>query len=158
MLTVLPVSQALYPYMNRLFSESKEKALRFIRKVALLFGSAALALSVSILLLAVLIVAIILGDKYIQSVVVVRTLAFLPFLIALSEMLGNQIMLPLNFRSAYSNIFVFANIVNITLAILLVPHLQQFGASFALILTELFIPIAMLIYLRSRRVRIMPKR
>jgi len=157
MLTVLPVSQALYPYMNRLFSESKEKALRLIRRVILLFGGATLALSVSILLLAVLIVAIILGSKYAQSVVVVRTLAFLPFLIAVSEMLGNQIMLPLNLRSAYSNIFVFANIVNITLAVLLVPHLQQFGASLALILTELFIPFAMLIYLRKKGVHTTPK-
>ncbi|MCX7703167.1 MAG: flippase [Planctomycetota bacterium] len=154
MLVVLPVSQSVYPHVARLVKKSKRDALQFVRKLLFFFGGSTYLLSFSISLLAVPIVEIVLGSGYRESVVVVRTLAFLLFFIGMGDILGNQIMLPFNFVKAYSFIYVIANGVNITLSVFLVPYLRQFGASVAVVATEAFIPLAMYVYIRKKGIRI----
>jgi PST family polysaccharide transporter len=118
---LMPVSQTVYPYISKLATKSKQKALSFIRKLVVLVGIGSFIISLLFFILAGYIVNIFLGSQYQQSIIVLRILAFLPFIIGLSNIFGIQTMLTFNLKKAFSKILIAAGLLNIFLALILVP-------------------------------------
>lgn len=150
-----PISQSIYPYMSKLVNESKRKGIQFIRKTTYVIGSATFLLSLVIFMFADIIVEIILGNQYMESVTVLRILAFLPFLIGLSNIFGIQTMLTFNYKKAFSNILIAASIINIILSLLLIPQYKQIGTSFSVLISEVFVTLTMFVYLQIKGIRIL---
>lgn len=149
-----PVSQTLYPYVSKLASESRERALKFVKKILLVVGSATFFISLLLFLFASLIVNVFLGDQYTQSIPVLRILAFIPFVVGLSNIFGIQIMLPLGLTKEFSRIIVSASIVNVVLALLLIPLWQHVGIAMAWFMTEIIVTVNMFFYLRSLDIKV----
>jgi len=145
-----PVSQTVYPYISKLASESKEKAISFIRKIVKVVGGGTFVVSFLLFTFAVPIVNIVLGKQYQQSIIVLRILAFLPFIIGLSNVFGIQTMLPFNFKESFSKILILAGILNVGLAFILVPFFHHIGISIAVVATEIFVTISMFFYLQRK--------
>jgi len=150
-----PVSQTIYPYISKLVSESKEKGIKFIQKITFLIGGISFILSLFIFIFASLIVEIVLGDKYVESIPVLRILAFLPFIIGLSNIFGIQTMLTFNYKKAFSNILICASIINIVLAFILVPFYQHIGISVSVLISEIFVTVTMFLYLQLKGIKIL---
>jgi PST family polysaccharide transporter len=146
-----PLSSAVYPYVSKLAGESRENALRFIRKLIIVIGSGSFIVSLAIFLSAPFIVNTILGRQYQESIIVLRILAFLPFLASLTTLFGTQTMLPFNLKSALSKIFISAGILNVTLALILTPIYKHIGMSIAVLFTEIFVMAVMFFYLKHKR-------
>jgi len=149
-----PISQTVYPYISKLAGESKEKALSLIRKLAKLVGGGSFVISLILLILAGPIVNLVLGSQYQQSIIVLRILAFLPFIVGLSNIFGIQTMLTFNFKKAFSRIYISAGLLNISLALILLPIYQHIGISIAMLTTEIFVTTYMFFYLRRRGIKI----
>ncbi len=149
-----PISQTVYPHISKLASNSKEKAVRFIRNIVKIVSSVTFIISLLLFIYAESIVNIILGSQYQQSIIVLRILAFLPFIISLSNIFGIQTMLTFNFKDAFSRILIFAGLVNIVLALIFVPFYQHIGISIAVLTTEIFVTISMFLYLQAKRIKI----
>ncbi|MBB6176102.1 PST family polysaccharide transporter [Anoxybacillus tengchongensis] len=152
---ISPVSQALYPYISRLILGNREKGLMLIRKIVLIIGGGTLIVSFIIFFLAENIVDIALGDHYKHSIVVLKILSFLPFIIGLSNILGIQTMLTLGYKKAFSNILILASILNIFLAVLLVPNFHHVGTAVGVFISELFVTSAMFVYLYSKGIKLL---
>jgi len=152
-----PVSQTIYPYISKLASESKERALSFIRRLVKLVGAGTFILSLLLFILAAPIVNIVLGKQYQPSIIVLQILAFLPFIIGLSNIFGIQTMLTFNLKRAFSKILISAGLLNITLALILAPLYQHIGVSIAVLTTEIFVTLSMFIYLKKRGIKIFEK-
>ena len=150
-----PISQSVYPYVSKLINESKETGISFIKKLTFIIGSSSFVLSLIIFLFADFIVKIILGNQYLESIIVLRILAFLPFIIGLSNIFGIQTMLALNYKKAFSNILVSASAINIILAFILVPLYKHIGISFSVLISEIFVTVAMFLFLESKGVKIL---
>lgn len=148
-----PVSQTIYPHISKLASESKKKAIKFIRKTTLLVGGASFVFSLVVFIFADVIVNILLGNQYLESIAVLRILAFVPFIVGLSNIFGIQTMLTFDYKKAFSNILIVAGIINISLAFILAPLYQQNGISFSVLITEIFVTITMFIYLQSEGIK-----
>jgi len=148
-----PVSQTAYPYISKLVTESKQKALNFIRKLAKLVGIGTFTLSSFLFIFATPIVNIVLGPQYQQSIVVLRILAFLPFIIGLSNILGIQTMLTFNLKKPFSRILISAGLLNVTLALILSPLYQHIGVSIAVLVTEMFVTLSMFFYLEKKGIK-----
>ncbi|HDD45377.1 MAG TPA: flippase [Candidatus Desulfofervidus auxilii] len=151
---LVPISQTVYPHISKLVSESKEKALNFIRKLVKIVGSISFIISLSIFIFANLIVNIVLGLQYRQSIIVLRILAFLPFIIGLSNIFGIQTMLTFNLKQAFSKILISAGLLNIVLALILAPLYQHIGISIAVLTTEIFVTLSMFFYLKRKGIKI----
>jgi len=149
-----PISQTVYPYLSKSAAESKEKALNIIKKLIILVGSSAFIISLLVFIFATPIVNIVLGSQYQQSIIVLRILAFLPFIIGLSNIFGIQTMLTFNLKQAFSRILISAGLLNIALALILVPLYQHIGASIAILVTEIFVTFSMFFYLTRRGIKI----
>ncbi len=146
-----PMSNVVFPYISKLANESRERALRFIRKLTILLGGGTFIISLTIFIFAAPIVNIVLGGQYYQSVIVLRILAFLPFIISLSNILGIQTMLTFNHKKAFSGILVSVGVINIILSLLLTPPFKHIGISVSLLITEILVTIAMFIYLKQKK-------
>jgi len=120
-----------------------------------LMGGFNLVLSLSIFIFADLIVKIALGAQYAGSVIVLRILAFLPFIIGLSNVFGIQTMLTLNFKKAFSKILISASFLNLVLAFILVSSLKHIGISISALISEIFVTLSMFIFLRSKGIKIL---
>jgi len=144
-----PLSQTIYPHISKLATDSKEKALNFIRKILKFVGCTSFIISVCILIFACKISNIILGQQYIRSIPVIQILAFLPFIIGLSNIFGIQIMLNFGLKKVFTNILVSASLINILLAVMLVQFLQHIGIAISVLITESIVTTSMFIYLQK---------
>ena len=138
-----PISQAVYPHICRLVDESEVKALKFIKKVLLVMGLGNLCLSLVLLIFADLIIKILLGNGYAQSVLLLRIMAFLPFIIALSNVFGIQTMLPFGMQNTFSKIIMCAAVLNTVIVLLAIYFYQGIGVCCSIVVTELFVTCSM---------------
>jgi len=148
-----PISQTIYPHISKLASESKDQALRFIRKMTFLVGGGSFVLSLIVFIFADTIVRILLGSQYLESIAVLRILSFLPFIIGLSNIFGVQTMLAFDLKKGFSNILISASIINIILAFILVPIYKHIGISFAVIISETFVTSSMFLFLQNKGIK-----
>lgn len=138
-----PISQAVYPHICKLVDESEAKALQFIKKVLLVMGVGNFCLSLVLFVFADLIVKILLGNGYEQSILMLRIMAFLPFIIALSNVFGIQTMLPFGMQSMFSKIIMCAAVLNTVIVLPAIYFYQGIGVCCSIVVTELFVTCSM---------------
>ncbi|MGC8947271.1 MAG: flippase [Anaerolineae bacterium] len=147
-----PVAQAAYPRLSKLAAESREQTLMWGRRMLMGMGGMGLLLTLGVLWGAPLISSILLGPKFEPSIAIMRILAPIIFLIAMSNVLGIQIMLPLGKDRAFTLILFTAGILNISLALLFAPTWQALGMGIAVLISELFVTATMYFYLQLQGV------
>jgi PST family polysaccharide transporter len=147
-----PISQATYPRFSKMALESKALALQWGRRMLLLMGGFGFILSIIVFAGAPTIVRIMLGSEYEPSITVMRILAGLCFLIAVSNVLGFQIMIPFGRDKIFTLILFGAGLLNIMFAILLTPIWQESGMAVAVLVSEAFVTGTMMLYLYICRI------
>lgn len=146
-----PLNQALYPRLSHLVYHARDRAVRLARVAIALMGAAGAMLGALVFALAPFLVRVILGPGYSEAVPVLRIMALLPPLIALSYVFGLQWMLPLGMDRAFNTIIVSAGVINVGLAVALAPiHLAE-GMAWSVVTAETFVTISIYAVLRWRR-------
>ena len=149
-----PMSQSVFPFVNKMLSESYERFINFNRKlfkIALTIGA---VISIILFLFAEAIVNILLGHEYQSSVLVLKIIAWLPLVIFLSNVLGIQTMLPLNKQKSFALILFFAAMINLTLSFILVPQYFEIGTSISVLITETFVTVAFFAFVKKNKIKI----
>lgn len=136
-----PLSQAVYPQFSRLARQSKTQALLWARRMLVLTGGGGVLLSAALLLGAPLIARVILGPKYAPSAPVIAIMSPLPALLAISNVLGVQVLFPFGREKQVLTIVAAAGIVNIMLALLLTPHWRAPGMAAAVLVSEIVVTV-----------------
>ena len=145
-----PISQALYSRLSHLVQHSRAEAARLVRVGMGVMGLGGMLMGLTVFTLAPILVRILLGEGYEPAVPVVRVLSLLPLLIALSNVLGIQWMLPLGLDRLFNAIILGAGLVNLTLAVLLAPRFAHLGMAWAVVVSETFVILAMYFLLWRR--------
>ena len=144
-----PAAQALYPRSAMLATGSKARFLSWTRKTLALMGGAGFVISFILFCGAPYIVRVVLGQSYEPSVAIVRILSAYPFINGITNILGVQIMLPLHRDKPFFVILLLAVILNVVLAIFLVPLWNEIGMAIAVLTAGVFVATAQLMYLRN---------
>ncbi len=150
-----PITQAIYPYINKKVAISKDEGLIFIRKITKFTAIFTLVLSITIFTFSEEIVGLVLGPNYKNSIPVLMILSIHPFLIGLSNIFGIQTMLSFNRKKAFQNILLSASILNVVLSLILVPSFQHIGSAISVTLVEAFVTLAMFLYLQKTGIKIL---
>ena len=145
----VPLSQAIFPHVGRLVSQSKVAALRFTGRVAKLVSVVTIALSAGLFVGAPYLTRIILGPGFDASVSVVRILSLLPFIVGLSNIFGTQIMVNFGLKKVLARILMVAGLLNLPIVILSVLLLKHTGVAIASLTTEIVVTTAMFAVLRK---------
>lgn len=142
-----PVAMAVYPRLSQIASTSKNTVLYWSRRLIFVMGGLGIAASLTMFFGAPLIVKIILGSGYGPSIIVLQVLSLLPFIVALSDVLSVQIMLPFSKDKFYAMIRIFTAFLHVLVALLLVPKLNEAGMAIALVSSQAFILISTFLFL-----------
>ncbi|WP_413587449.1 flippase [Bdellovibrio sp. HCB274] len=145
-----PFSQALYPRINSLFQTSYNEAIALLRKALRIQGSVAAFVSIMLFVFAELIEQLVLGSKFTGAALVIRIFAPIPFLTSLSNILGIQTMLTHGYKKEFSRILITSGFLNIALIFPLCTHLAAKGAAISVLLTETFVTICMILFLKKK--------
>lgn len=152
---ISPVSQAIFPHLSALVAESKALALQFLRKSLLMIGLPSLLASLALLFFAHPIAQLVFGHNVVSIVPIIRWIAMLPFIIAISNVLGIQTMVTFGMDKQFSSILIMSGIVNVVLAIPLIKLYRAQGASMSLLITEVLVTTSMWIVLQRNGIDIM---
>lgn len=142
------VTQAVYPHVNKLAQESQNKALVFLHKLLKIYCGFNLICSLLLIIFAWFIVKILFGTGYEPSILILQVLGTLPFIISLSNVFGIQTMLTFGHQKAFSKILVCAAVFSLLIVAPLTQLLDGLGVAITMVLTELFITLAMFYYVK----------
>jgi len=143
---ISPVGNAVYPRVARLMAEDPARAFRFLDWLFLIQGLVTLVISLVLFWLAPLAVRIILGVDYVGAVPILHWLAWLPFVIGLSNIFGLQVLLQTGKQRLFSRIIMSAVPISLTLVFSLVHVFGPVGAAMATVLTEIYVLVLMAYY------------
>lgn len=138
-----PVSEAVYPHIAALTVRSREAALEFIAKLLKFQGAATGAVSLLLFALATPVVTILLGQQFIPSIGVVRWLAFLPFIVGVSNVFGVQTMLNFDMKREFSRILLRSGLVSLVSVVPLAHWFGANGAAASVLATEVVVTFQM---------------
>ncbi|MCJ7648635.1 MAG: flippase [Candidatus Lokiarchaeota archaeon] len=145
-------AQTIYPYVNKLLSESFEKYITFMRKVFRVSLVINGFISLVLLLFSDYLVKIILGNDFNDSAVLLRILALLPIISCITEIIGTQTLVPLRREKEYFKVFTLAVFSNLFLLFTLIPFMDGIGASIAIVGAETIAASGMLYYVSKNKI------
>jgi len=149
-----PITQAIYPHISAIVSKSKNEAVVFLRKTLRWMSLGSFVLSAGLFFMAETIVTLGLGPDYKESVILIRIMSLLPFIIALSNVSGVHTMLAFGFNKTFSRVVISAGLLNTVLIFPLVILYQAEGAAVAIMISELFVVTAMFINLGRKGINL----
>ncbi len=142
-----PLNRVFFPRISHLVNHSPIQAGILAKRVVKAMGIGGGLLAGAVVFLAPWIVLLLLGPDFRESVPAMRVLALLLPLIALSNALGVQWMLALRLDRPFNAVILCAGLLNLGLALLLVPRWSYMGMAYAVVLVEVFVTIAIGSYL-----------
>ncbi len=151
---LVPLSQAIFPHVGRLASQSQPAALRFTARVAKLAGAITLLLSVGLYLAAPYLAALVMHQESAPGLAVIRILSPLPFVVILSNLLGVQVLVNFGLQHLLTRILTLAGVLNVLLAILLAGPFQHVGVAAASLTTEIVVTTAIFVTLRKKSLNV----
>jgi polysaccharide transporter, PST family len=142
-----PINQALYPKLTQQVQSDPRRAMKTVRLSLLFLGGLGLILGLTIFLAAPLLVHLVLGPAFRDSVPVLRVFAFWIPLIALCTVMIFQLLLPNHLDNQFNIVNLTAGLVGITGALLLAPRLGAVGIAWSAVCAQLYTLIAFSIVL-----------
>lgn len=142
-----PIGRVFMPKLSFLIKNSIKDAAALSKKIILIMLSVGILLAVCLYYISPLIVNLFLGSQSKESILIIQTLVIIIPLIALSNAVGIQWMIPMNLDKPFNTIILVAGIINLILVFILVPIYSYIGMAYATIIVELLVTLSMCIYL-----------
>ena len=150
-----PVGSAIYPMTSRLFAQSKEGALRFLKKIIIAGAGVFFFLSLIIFISADILVMVVSGSKSPEIAMLVRIMSILPMNVFFDNIFGTQIMLNMQLQKQFMFIIFIGGFLSVAILMILVPLFDATGSAISFVLSEFFILITMIITVRKKGIRIL---
>jgi PST family polysaccharide transporter len=151
---LMPVQQAVFPYLNRITENKKDGSIQFLRKLTLIIGSFTLMVSLVLLVSSDIINNLLLGSNFVEAIGVFKVLSFFIFFNAVGSIFGMQTMLAFNFKKEFTRIIFLSSIVNIVSCVALTVNYKQIGCAWSVLITEVFILIAAFIFINKKGIKL----
>jgi len=137
-----PISLTFFPRISNLISRKRiEDAIIYIKFSAIGMGFGGIFIGIVLYMFSPVFVRIIFGTGYEETIISLKILSLLPFIVSMSNILGIQWMIPLGMDKQFLVIIFFASLINILLIVILGSKFFHVGMALALVLTELIISL-----------------
>lgn len=145
---VQPVTQLLFPRVSSLIRSDIMLARRVLKKTFIVLIATSLTVTTMAILIAPYFIPWFFGASYSSTISLFQLLSLTFPIVATSNILGIQWMIPNGMDRAFNTIIVLTGIVDIIFLVLLVPHFGAKGMVLTVIITECFVAAAMFFYLQ----------
>ena len=137
------ISNAVYPHVSAKVKASAIEAIAFIKRFGRMYVGLFFAISASMSLLAAPIVELLFGAGYEQTISILRLMAWLPFIIAISNVFGIHFMLNFGLQNLFSRILLAAAALDFLIIFPFTDMLGNFGVAIVMVLVEIFVSVVM---------------
>ena len=148
---IAPLTDAFYPFVCRIAGRRETHqegwVKRFVFRSVIILAT---MISLALFAFAPFIIWLVGGNSFEESVPVLRILAFLPFIIALSNTFGKQTMLPLRMDREYTWVVFYAAMLAPISAFVFTWLLGLTGAALTLLLVEIYVTVSFAIVVHQR--------
>jgi polysaccharide transporter, PST family len=142
-----PINQALYPNLTKQMRDNRHDAMKMVRLSIFFLGALGLLLGLILFLGAPLLVHVVLGDAFHESIPVLRVFSLWIPLIALSTVIIFQLLLPNQMDHQFNVVLLTAGLLGFGCALLLAPAFQAVGIAWSIVVAQLYTLIAFSIVL-----------
>ncbi len=134
-----PISQSVFPKVNYLLKTSFSRFLNFNKKFLLLFSSVAFIVSIFTFLFSEKIIILAFGNQFYSSIVVLKILCWIPFVVSISNVYGIQVLLSLKKDKKFLMIVFSAACISIILGIILTLLFKETGMAINYLIVEIYV-------------------
>ncbi len=134
-----PLSQTLFPRMSHLMVTDADRAERLLTMGLIGMVGLGIAMGITAAVGAPTLVQVILGPGYESAIPVLRVLSVLPPVIAVGTVFGIQWALPMGLERPFYLFVLSAGVINIILAVLLVPRYGAVGMAVSVMTAEILV-------------------
>ncbi|MEA2264195.1 MAG: hypothetical protein QOJ51_7020, partial [Acidobacteriaceae bacterium] len=137
-----PVNQALYPKLTHQTQNDPNSAIKTVRLSLLFLGGLGLVFGLTIFLGAPLLVHLVLGPAFKNSVPVLRVFSLWIPLIALCTVMIFQLLLPNHLDKQFNFVNLTAALLGIVSTLLLAPRYRALGVAWSAVAVQLYTLLA----------------
>jgi PST family polysaccharide transporter len=141
-----PVVASVFPHFSILINSSRDKALLQIKKIARMGTILYTLILIPLFIFSKEFTILLYGEKGIQSAVIIQILIIIPITIFLNNLLGTQILVNLGKQKLFFKVMLFSFLINLVCVYPLTYYFSYIGTSISVLITEVFILIAMYFY------------
>lgn len=153
----IPMSVALFPFIGSSFSISVDYGLDQLRKIFPIVFYIAFLGGIVLFFLSPLLVHIIYGKDFANSIIAVKILCFLPLLSCLSSIFGTLTMINLKMDKEFFAVTFFASVISLCLNFLLVNSFGYVGTAVSYLITEIFVILGLFYSLKRKGINLIKK-
>lgn len=146
-----PASEAVYPRINHVATQSRDRTVRLARLGGLIMTSVGIAMAAVMWVLAPWLVRVLLGPGYEAAIAPLRVMSLLPPIIALRNVLTIHWMLPLDLEKEINAVMIACGALNVILAILIAPRYGGLGMAWVVVTSQLAATLGAWVVLRWMR-------
>jgi len=145
-------SQVLFPYISRLIKENKNKALKLIKYI--LFKGSILLIILLLIVheIAPFVYEFLLSTNFMLSLKIFNILLIKVLFMYISMIIGQQILLPLNYKKVFSYSLIFGSVVNLLLIVPVLKFLGIIGLAYLVVFVNLIILIIRVKFILNKRI------
>jgi len=140
---------ASYPHICNLSNKSHRMIKEFFRTTFIPFALLIFFICISLFIFSDDIIYLLTGKYLKEASLLLKILSFVPMIVVLDNP-PYQILLAYDAKVGYMRILILASIVNIILNFIFVFHLSAIGTSIAVILTETFVTVGLILTLELK--------
>lgn len=137
-----PLNSVLFAKMSELTSKNFNYAKKIFKLILVTYMILGLILSLILFIGAKKITILILGENFIDAIMIIKIQCFIIFLIAGSNALGLLWLVPLRKDKEFNKIISVAGLINIILGIILTYSFSIYGMAFSVLIVELFVTLS----------------
>jgi PST family polysaccharide transporter len=141
------ISQTIYPRISKIIRESYKNTISFLQKILVLIFFVTFFLGVIFFLFPALWVKIVAGNFYMESILTLKLLAFVPLIIGLNVP-AVQLLLSANLDKEFARIVTFGALLMIMLNFILIPIMSFKGAAIAFLISEFVVTFGLYFFLK----------
>ncbi|MDV7105997.1 oligosaccharide flippase family protein [Vibrio sp. TH_r3] len=134
-----PISQGLFPKSNQLMVSDKRKAFIFIYKVSAFISVLIVSICLAVYAASDFIVDLLYGENMGEVVKLLGALLFIPPIVALSNMLGLQIIIPNGKSNWFKYTYILAGLIGLPMIIVGALSYSYLGVGVAAVIVELVV-------------------
>lgn len=142
----------MYSYISKVMQKSVDRGLHFLKKQLLVYIVAGVLGGAVLYLFSPWGIPWLLGEKYIPSIGPLQVMAFVPLVVAMSNVMGYETMLPLGMEKIYSKVLITASIFNLIIICPLISWKGAEGTALAVLCTETLVTVIMAVVLWKKRI------
>lgn len=145
-----PIAQALFPNISLRFQKDEAQSLNFVIKLLKYLSISMFIICSIIFATSEIIIELVTGEVLLEAIIILRILSIVPVFFVTGNILGIQTMLNIGMEKNYSTIVSFVSISGLLLLLLLTWKYSGYGASIAILSTEITLTILIILKIRKK--------